>query len=495
MYVKARATDFVIYPYTEGMCKSLEALLTSYEEIMPNAKLREMSKKEFYRFDDRRHKLHVPKCVGFKVIEHHLGNSNINCQMVNGSDELIIPKQAHRLTLADGIGPKDEIQKEAIDFVLGRGEHENLANRSQKLIELATGYGKTFVTIAASCALQQRTIVVCPIGSVSKQWVDAFHKFTNVPRKRIKLIEGVKNFMYEGLKRKINHDVWIISLTTAKILAEENPGVFSDIMHNFGPGLFVRDECHMHIKAIIQLDTNVSCARNLYLSATAKRDSSFEDKVFQKVFEKMPRYGINTHYLNPFLNIVAIYHELAFPEKLEKKMYTFKKFFRRDGYAATFLKHKRKEYEALLFRVTDPLFKIMQPDRKVSIFLGQIEEIDEICELLQKRHPNMVIKPYHSKMTNKKEKEESLGAGVIVTTAGSLGTGSDVKGLKYQLDFYPTGGDGKTIQRAGRTREIDGEEVYYVLIYNTAIAYFRRACESHKDLFANRIKSWTEKYY
>ncbi len=495
VFIKVRATDFVVYPYTEGTCPSLEEILTSYEEIMPTEKLRELSKKEFFRYDKDRKKLHLPKCIGFKTIQLHLLRNNITTSLVNGRDELIIPRDAHRLTLKDGIRPKDEIQSESIDFLLGRGVHADTKGRQQKLLELATGYGKTFVTIASICELKQRIVVLCPIGKVSKQWQDSFIKFTNVPRRRIKFIEGTKNLMYEGLKTKIKTDVFIISLSTAKILAEESPHIFTQIMHNIGPGMLVRDECHLHIKAIIRIDTNVSCDKNVYLSATAMRDSAFENRVFQMIFSKMPRYGIHTHYIDPAVNIVAVFHKMELEPKLLKKCHPFALFFKRDAYANIFITKKRKEYDTLVFSIIDPLTKCLADNRSMCIFFGRTDEIDVMYEVMKLRYPNKTVGRYHSKMANKKEKETAEEADIILTTAGSLGTGSDIHGLKYQVDFYPIKGEGNTIQRIGRTREIKGEEVYYIAVYNTAISYFMKAVDTHKELLVDRIKSWTEKFY
>jgi superfamily II DNA or RNA helicase len=488
-----RASDFVLTPYKRGQSRALERLLTSFEEIMPNEKLKEASKKEFFRYDGSKNTMHIPQCTGLGMIIKCLNDDRIDHTVVSGRLGLIEPKAAHRLTMKEGFAPRDETQRDGIDFILSRGKFANDKIKGQKLVEMATGKGKTFTAIAVACELQERVIVVCPFGKVSKQWYDSFLDFTDLPKKRIKYIEGTQNLMYYGLKKKGKIDVMIISMATISKMAKENPELLKQIMENVGPGMIVRDEVHRNIMGVVALETVLTSRLNVYMSATAFRDSSFENKVFEIIFGKMPRFGIETHFDSPFLNVLALMREIKLTKKEEKKTLSFGKFFRKDGYSAILRTEKRIEaYKELVFGIIDPIMKILPDDRKVSMFLARQDEIDDMLELMKDRYPGKTVGRYHSKVKDD-EKARTLDGNLIITTAGSLGTGSDVKGLKYQIDFYPSKGKGEMIQRAGRTREIKGEEVYMILVYNTAIKYYEKAIGMNQEALFGRIKTYTEK--
>jgi len=461
--IKVRETDFVLHPYKKGDCKELESRLRSIATYLPKF-IREASKKEFFRIDKDRGCMHIPKGHGLAPILSILENNNIGVKYGVYTNDTYEPADAPFLVMKEGIEPRNDMQRESIDFLLSKGNYTHLKDRSQRLLELATGRGKTFVSIAAAASIGQRTIVFCPIGKVSKQWVESFMDFTDMRPSRIKLVNGTDNLITLGVKKKIKKDVLIISLATASKLATEEPELFRRIMNNIAPGLIIRDEVHKQIMRVVNLDTMTTAPQNFYLSATANRDSDEEE-------------------------IEELGHD-----KHKKEIFRLGKLFTSVGYSQLFIKKYSEIYYKLLMQVLKKPVEVIQhdPTKKISIFLSSKEEIDEVTKVLQNTFKDIgvTVGRYHSNVSDK-EKDITLACNIIVTTSKSLGTGSDVKGIKYQIDMYPPKGKGELIQRSGRPREINDDEVFYICVYNTSIKYFRRALDDARSILGKRCKTYT----
>lgn len=493
--IKVRETDFVLHPYKKGDCKELESRLRSIATYLPKF-IREASKKEFFRIDKDRGCMHIPKGHGLAPILSILENNNIGVKYGVYTNDTYEPADAPFLVMKEGIEPRNDMQRESIDFLLSKGNYTHLKDRSQRLLELATGRGKTFVSIAAAASIGQRTIVFCPIGKVSKQWVESFMDFTDMRPSRIKLVNGTDNLITLGVKKKIKKDVLIISLATASKLATEEPELFRRIMNNIAPGLIIRDEVHKQIMRVVNLDTMTTAPQNFYLSATANRDSDEEDEIFQRIFSRIPKHGLESHFENVFLNFVALVYKIEElgHDKHKKEIFRLGKLFTSVGYSQLFIKKYSEIYYKLLMQVLKKPVEVIQhdPTKKISIFLSSKEEIDEVTKVLQNTFKDIgvTVGRYHSNVSDK-EKDITLACNIIVTTSKSLGTGSDVKGIKYQIDMYPPKGKGELIQRSGRPREINDDEVFYICVYNTSIKYFRRALDDARSILGKRCKTYT----
>ena len=98
--------------------------------------------------------------------------------------------------------PKNDVQKKACKFILGLAEYNYTRSYSQLCINLMTGKGKTYVTIASIMYDEAKFIVITGINDWLKQWEDKFIEYTNFKKKNVctvhsKMIDAILDGKYK----------------------------------------------------------------------------------------------------------------------------------------------------------------------------------------------------------------------------------------------------------------------------------------------------------
>ena len=91
--------------------------------------------------------------------------------------------------------PRDEVQKEAIEFVLGQGKWVSNRYKSQLSVNLNTGKGKTYVAIAMMSTLRQRTIMITTNRDWISQWKKNVLEYTNIKDDEIYILNGSRSIV------------------------------------------------------------------------------------------------------------------------------------------------------------------------------------------------------------------------------------------------------------------------------------------------------------
>lgn len=93
------------------------------------------------------------------------------------------------------------------------------------LLEVSTGVGKCFLTIATICHLKLKFLILCHFSSVHEHWVEDFQVFSDVEPQIVKSLPNKKKNGY------------IMGVMKAQNLLDSNPNIFDDI------DVVVVDEC------------------------------------------------------------------------------------------------------------------------------------------------------------------------------------------------------------------------------------------------------------
>ena len=97
--------------------------------------------------------------------------------------------------------PRDTVQKEALRFILGKGEYIYTDRKSQLCVNLNTGKGKTYVSVAAISYWCIKSVIIASSIGILEQWKNRILQYTNIEPSEIYTIEG--SFSIDKLFKKV----------------------------------------------------------------------------------------------------------------------------------------------------------------------------------------------------------------------------------------------------------------------------------------------------
>ena len=154
--ITVKNTCIVINDYNLGDCPNLEQLFSVYDPI----KHKYESFGIFY--DEENKKLYLPAGVDLWKIKQYFNEKYF--------ERLFHHKYKKIDNIKIKYTPRDDVQYEAIYFMCGINEYEANANLNQLSLNLNTGIGKTYCSIATICYFQIKTIIITASNSLLSQW-------------------------------------------------------------------------------------------------------------------------------------------------------------------------------------------------------------------------------------------------------------------------------------------------------------------------------------
>ena len=166
-----------IHNYEIGDCPKLEYFFTIYDPLTHSY---------FYKgleYDQEKKLLILPRGLDIGWLEHAL---NADATLDTKYDEFEYLEEPVMITRT----PRDNEQKEALRFILGKAEYHSNNSKSQLGVNLNTGKGKTYVTVTAISYWLVRSIVIASNKGVINQWRDRILEYTDIKPREIYIIEG-----------------------------------------------------------------------------------------------------------------------------------------------------------------------------------------------------------------------------------------------------------------------------------------------------------------
>lgn len=366
--------------------------------------------------------------------------------------------------------PRDDEQKEMLDFLLGRNKYKALSAKPRRGLFANTGTGKTFLTLKAAAELGMFVFINCPDEKAIMTWKQEIAKFTDILPEEIGVMKGRESLP----KLMKNKERYKVVLGSAKTFSSLIIGNDFDIIQEFFTemefGLMVHDEVHLNIIVVFFLEMITSTKRTFYLTATPGRRIYKEGKILQSllpaedcVYEQdiKPRFEVYK----------CVYH--SNPQKAEHiKGLKRPRGFDYLGYGKKYLFNEKLPYmlpylEKVLLRVVKAARKALtnKEQNKIAILCKTKEENKIVAEFLIREFPELTVGIFNSDIEDMDLRFKETDAQLIVSTDRSFAGIINIPYLEAEIILHPITSDTHLLQIAGRIREAKGKRsLVYLLV-------------------------------
>lgn len=468
MDIIVKNTTIVLTDYNFGECQKLERYFTLYDPITHKYNMFGM----YYDKDNKR--LYLPRGMDINIL-NYLINYKKDLKINYDSDPYeYIPNVKLNYT------PRDNIQKESIQFVLGEGNYFNNLNQPQISLNLQTGKGKTFVTIAALSKLSVKSCIIATNKEWLKQWRNCFLEYTNISNKEILIIEGSVG-IFKILKNISNISKYKVFMVTHSTLhtfgSKHGWHTITELFNKLKIYMKVFDEAHLNFLNITNVDFFTNTKKTLYLTATPARSNPIENFIYEIYFKNIPSIDLFDKLNDPHTRYNSIrFASMPTPQEKQK---IFNTFYGINRNAYTNYIVNNNNFYNLMYILMNKIIKI---NGKVLVYIGTNAAILKVKSWIEDNYPefknNVGI---FTSFIPSEDRKNQLNKLIILTTTKSAGAALDVKGLKASFVIAePFKSEVLAIQTLGRTREKDTD---YFDVVDDSFMQLSRFYTSKKPIF------------
>lgn len=442
-YLILKQTSIVIPDYELGDCEQLESYFTLFDRVNFQS--------YFYGviYNEEKKELIIPRGVDISLVERITGRK---AKVYNNADPVdhISPYNMKLL-------PKNKDQTSAIKFLAGLDEFKYTDNVSQLALNLDTGVGKTYCSVAYLGLISCRGLVITSAATVITQWIDRLKYYTDIKQEEILILNSsqicirITNHNYDISKFKI---ILATHGTIRSFATTYGWEMVGELFKKLRIGVKFYDECHKDFSNMYYIDYYTNTYKTIYISATLNRSDHNEDFVYQLYMKNVPYINLfnpennHTKYLALFFN--------SNPTHIQRNEIVDRRFgLNRPRYVEYLV--NTEEYEKMLILLfTDYIFKLGY-NEKCLIYIGTNEAILKTFDLIYKNFPTIIddVGIFTSLFSNN-EKYKNLDKKIILTTTKSAGEAIDIANLKMTI-LLAEPFKSKLIakQSLGRTRDND----------------------------------------
>ena len=463
----AKQTCVEVHNYDLGDKPELERMFSIYDDtyhrLVPKG----------FDYDEEKRILYLHRGMNISSLERSF---NTPIEMDRGCNKF--SKAVYKLTTE----PRDDNQVKSIAYLIGEGEFKYTSRYSQQSLNLDVGQGKTYVTIAASTFLQMNTLIITHQDRIKSQWIESFSKFTNIDPLYMCDINGSKTLDKLMKMNKLPFKVYFINHGTIKSWCKKNGwDNLNSVMEKLGIGLKIFDEAHLEFSSVLKIDFHTNVLKTFYLTATFERSQYGENNVFSHCFKNIAKFGSE---VKDSIRKHIVYLAVKFdsqPTLNDKISIKGIKGFDRNNYINYQLK------KGIMMDVIDYLIDFFdKQEGKLLILSSKIDSSFIIRDHVREFKSNKKSIAWNSQVSDE-EKSQIIDADIISSTPKSLGTGSDIQGLRFMIMTEPYTSTVTANQVSGRLREY-GPEAYtfYIELVDTG---FPKVV----DMYRKRLKVFKKK--
>ena len=440
----------------------------------------------YYDKDER--KLYIPRGLDIWKIKKYLRVHNTINEDYNPY------KSINNLKLK--IKPRDDVQVQALQFMCGIGDYEVNLRLPQLSVNLPTGKGKTYCSIATIGYFKMKSIIITASSSLLEQWRTDIKEYTSLEDNEIFLINGsnVMNMIYsnKSMKTKEAKIFLITHKTIQSYCTQYGWNRLNQIFLNLGIGIKIIDEAHQNFNNMLMLDFFTNVYKTYYVTATPQRSDWREDRIYQLSLKNVPGIDLFDIELDPHTDYLAIkYNSKPNPVQISecKNMYGLDRMKYVDYIT------KQPNFYKVLMIVMDIILKMKG---RALIYIGTNEGILRVYKWLGENYPEFlgdigIFTSLMDKESKAKEREKKI----ILSTTKSCGAGEDIKGLKVSVVLAePFKSEVLARQTLGRTR--DSETLYIELVdmgfkqiknfYYSKLPVFNKYASSTEDVMIDQYE-------
>ena len=374
--------------------------------------------------------------------------------------------------------PRDEQQYESLKFTCGLEEYENNRYLSQLSLNLNTGKGKTYVSIATIAFHSIKSIIIASSHTLLSQWKDNIMSYTNLTDNKIMQITGSGqiNRMLSGQFNEA--DIYLVTHSTLRSYAESYGwDKIYNLFEKLGIGIKIFDECHTNFEAMLLIDFYTNVWKTYYVSATPMRSDWKENRIFQLSLKNVPGIDLFDANNDPHTSYVAI--------KWNSKPTAKDISYCKNKYGLDRMRYidyvtMNEEFYKMMVIIMD---LVLKTKGKVLMYIGTNAGLLRVYNWIGQNYVQQLggdIGIFTSLLPNE-EKIVQKQKRLILSTTKSAGLGEHIEGLKMTIVLAePFKSEVIARQTLGRTRDKD---TVYVELVDLGFLYIRKFYDAKLPVF------------
>ena len=383
--------------------------------------------------------------------------------------------------------PRDDVQKEALRFTVGAQEYSENKYKSQLLVSLVTGKGKTYISIATIAFFEIKSIIITYSIQWLNQWKEKIMEYTGIKEKEILHISGSAdiNRLFNS-KNTSKYKIFLISHSTIQSYASDNGwDSISRLFKHLRIGLKFYDEAHLNFDNMCMIDFFTNTYKTFYLTATPARSSEDENRIYARYYQNIPKIDLFDDDEDPHTKYIAIKynsHPNPFDIARCKNAYGLD----RNKYMEYLT--TRPEYFKILTIVMDLALK---QDGKTLIYIGTNSAIQYTYNWILMNYPELYDNVgIFTTLVSKEERMINREKRIILSTTKSAGAAVDIDGLKMTIVLNEPFKSHVTAQQSlGRTR---AQNTFYIDCVDIGFMPLRRYYTYKRPIFDKYALSCSE---
>lgn len=381
--------------------------------------------------------------------------------------------------------PRDDVQKEALRFMIG--EQEYIKNKAQPMlsVNLNTGKGKTYVSVATMAYLSIKTIIIASSVDWLNQWKDRIVEYTDIKPNEIYFISGSGSINRLLQRGDSQYKMFLVTHSTLKSYGTKAGwDKVTELFKAIRVGIKIYDECHLALDTMSMIDFYTNTYKTYYVTATPARSDRSENIIFGYYFKNVPAIDLFDEDNDPRTRYIAFrYHSHPSPQDISR----CKNQYGLDRNKYTNYVVQQENFYNMMHILID---RIKRLNGKVLIYIGTNAAIDVVKEWIISNYPELAhnVGVYTSVITE--NKQEQLEKKIILSTTKSCGAAVDIAGLKMTIVLAePFKSEVLARQTLGRTRD---RNTVYIDIVDEGFMYTKRYYDAKKPIFSKYATSCTD---
>lgn len=355
----------------------------------------------------------------------------------------------------------------------------------------------------------KKALIIMHRDSLRTQWNQSLFMMNGFDHRFVHEIDNTQELYDIAMGNYDNdYDVYLITHATfrAGLKRIGDLEVAQNICKNLGIGIKIIDEAHLEFKDILLLDYVCNVKRNIYLTATPGRSQRDENTIYWNVFKSATFYAPTNELNSDNSRKWMVYTTVKINTHCNPNIYRYKvnrgKGMNPASYGRWVIEYdKYKRHFKCCKELIMECFS-RDSNAKVLILVPLISICESLMDFLMEELDKtdefkyaLTIRTINS-TNSKSDNEYNKQADVIISTIGSMGVGTDVKGLTDIINMTPYCSKLTAEQSLGRVRYAGKTGHYYDIIDTSVqmdVFWWRSRSKTLKRLsMKSEIFDWVE---
>lgn len=385
--------------------------------------------------------------------------------------------------------PRDDKQIQALQFMCGVNEYEENADICQLSVNLNTGKGKTYCSIATVAFYKIKAMVITASNSLLSQWKSEILHYTNLQDRDVVQIKGSDNInmILSGNSAKANNaSIYLCSHGTLKSFGDTYGwDKVYELFRYLGIGLKFYDEAHTNFDNMLMIDYHTNVWRTYYVTATPGRSNFKENRIYKVSLKNVPSIDLFDERNDPHTDYIAIkWNSRPTASDISRC---------RNQYGLDRMKYidyitKNSEFYKMMRIIIELVLKC---NGRALMYIGTNEGVLRVYHWIGTNYPEFLgdigiftsLVPNDQKLKEKKKK-------LLLSTTKSAGLGEHIEGLKMTIVLAePFKSEIIARQTLGRTRD---DNTTYIELVDMGFRYIRNFYYNKLPIFNKYAKSTSD---